>query len=67
MKFDHDPEERWLEYKELTRSQKRQVVAFIKRFYEDASAREIISGMYKAVEKRGFLVGVVFDMEKAYG
>ena len=29
MKFDHDPEERWLEYKELTRSQKRQVVAFI--------------------------------------
>ena len=64
MKFDHDPDEHWLEYLKLKRSQKRQVAAFIRKSYPDASARDIVSGVYMAVERKGFLVGVVYDLEK---
>lgn len=64
MKFDHDPDETWLEYRKLKRSQKRQVAAFIRKSYPDASARDIVSGVYIAVERKGFLVGVVYDPEK---
>lgn len=66
MKFDHDPDEHWLIYRQLKRSQKRQVAAFIRKSYPDASAKDIVSGVYMAVERKGFLVGVVFDMEKGY-
>jgi hypothetical protein len=66
MKFDQDPAEKWLEYWTLKRAQKRQVAAFIRKSYPDASARDIVSGVYMAVERKGFLVGVVFDMEKGY-
>lgn len=64
MKFDHDPDENWLEYRTLKRAQKRQVAAFIKKSYPGASARDIVSGVYMAVERNGFLVGVVYELEK---
>ena len=66
MKFDHDPDEHWLEYRTLKRAQKRQMAAFIKKSYPDASARDIVSGVYMAVERKGFLVGVVYDLEKGF-
>lgn len=64
MKFDQDPAEKWLEYRTLKRAQKRQVAAFIRKSYPDASARDIVSGVYQAVERNGFLVGVVYDLKK---
>ena len=65
--IDKNPEDNYLEFGKLSRSQKRQVVIFIRKHHPVyVNIREIVRGVYFAIERKGFLVGVGLDMEKAY-
>ena len=52
-----------LEYFDQSKKGKRQIISFIRKYYEGATIRDIISGLHKAILRDGKLVGVATDLQ----
>lgn len=55
-----------LKYHEQTRERKRIIYGFIKKYYETATPRDVISGLHSAVENNGKLTAVLTDLTMIY-
>lgn len=56
----------YLNYNEQTRTQKRQIVSFIRKTLNGVEVRDIIRGLHKAILKDGKLSGVATDLTMIY-